>query len=68
MLQTKLLNEQDVVKLVTLTNDPDFDFLSRPRPMTNTEIMVGPRNTMRLMMLLDNFGLEPTVLVKDVSK
>jgi len=59
---------QNVDKLLPLTTDPDFDFWSRPIPMKSSEIMVGPRHSMRLKMLLENFGLEPTLLIKDVSK
>lgn len=68
MIQTNILSGQDVTNLVSLANDPDFDFWSRPRPMKSSEIMVGPQNSFRLQMLLENFGLEPSVLIQDVAK
>jgi Carboxypeptidase activation peptide len=67
VFQTKLLSKQDVAKLVPLTNDADFDFWSRPRPMQSSEIMVGPSDAMRLKKLLEHLGLDPTVLIVDVS-
>ncbi|XP_065341654.1 carboxypeptidase B-like [Cloeon dipterum] len=67
LLQTKVLTNKDVDSISPLIDFAELDFWIQPRVGRSAEILIAPEHAAYFKGLLNSLGLEPRVIVDDIS-